>query len=399
MILHRSMSAIAAHLLRKYPILTITGPKQSGKSTFAKMLKPDFDYVNLEDVDNRRFAQKDPKGFLQRYPKNCIIDEVQNVPELLSQLQVQVDTAGKNGIYILTGSQNLQLSSKISQSLSGRTALCTLLPFSMDELNTKKPVGRAGKVSNSTIKGWEDLCWKGMYPRLHHQKIKPSLFYPDYITTYIERDTRQLMNVKDLTLFRSFLSMCAGRTGQILNLQDIGNSLGIDAKTVKQWLGMLQTNYIIYLLPPFHNNFSKRIIKAPKLYFYDTGIASFLLNIRSQADFQHHFAKGALYENFIINELMKNCYNKRVQPNFYYFRDSNGNEVDLLIDQSNFMYAAEIKSSRTMNDSFFKGLNYFTALSRQKKVKSICIYGGEDAYTYKGHLVTGWNGLDGIIIK
>ena len=183
MILHRSMSAIAAHLLKKYPILTITGPRQSGKSTFAKMLKPDFDYVNLEDVDYRRFAQKDPKGFLQRYPKNCIIDEVQNVPELLSQLQVQVDAAGKNGMYILTGSQNLQLSSKISQSLSGRTALCTLLPFSMDELNTKKPVRRGRKTTS-----WEELCWKGMYPRLHHQKIKPSLFYPDYITTYIERD-------------------------------------------------------------------------------------------------------------------------------------------------------------------------------------------------------------------
>lgn len=385
--IQREMSSIAALLLRKYPLLTITGPRQSGKSTFAKMLKPGFEYVNLEDIDHRRFATNDPKGFIERYSKNIILDEVQNAPQLLSQLQVHTDAIDKNGMYILTGSQNFQLFEKISQSLAGRTALCTLLPFSMTELNELKKV-----------KSWEEFCWKGMYPRLHHRSIKPELFYPDYITTYIERDTRQIMNIKDLGQFRKFMSLCAGRVGQILNMNDIGNSLGIDNKTVKQWLGVLESCYIIYLLQPFHNNFNKRVIKAPKLYFYDTGIASFLLNIRNTNDLKNHFAKGALYENFIINELMKNCYNKRVQPVFHYFRDSNGNEVDLIIEQSSFTYAVEIKSAKTINDSFFKGLNYYAALSN-KKVKSICIYGGEDQYNYKGHAVMGWKSLDNITVK
>lgn len=386
-ITHRTMAKVAALLLRKYPILTITGPRQSGKSTFAKLLKPGFEYINLEDIDHRRFAINDPKGFIERYPKNIILDEVQNAPELLSQLQVHTDKVGKNGLYILTGSQNFQLFEKISQSLAGRTALCTLLPFSLEELAT------SGK-----IKSWEELCWKGMYPRLHHQKIKPELFYPDYITTYIERDTRQIMNIKDLTLFRRFMSLCAGRTGQILNMNDIGNNLGIDNKTVRQWLSVLESSYIIYLLPPFYNNFSKRVTKTPKLYFYDTGVASYLLNIRSANDLRNHFAKGALFENFIINELMKNCYNSRVQPSFHYFRDSNGNEVDLIIEQSGYTHAIEIKSSKTINDSFFKGLKYYAVLST-KKIKSHCIYGGEEQYVYKGHEVLGWNKLMHISIK
>lgn len=386
-IVHRQMATIAATLLRKYPILTITGPRQSGKSTFAKMLKPNFEYINLEDIDHRRFAINDPKGFIERYSKNVILDEVQNAPELLSQLQVHTDKLGKTGLYILTGSQNFQLFEKISQSLAGRTALCTLLPFSVDELTATK-----------RSKSWEELCWKGLYPRLHQQKIKPDLFYPDYITTYIERDTRQIMNIKDLALFRRFMSLCAGRVGQILNMNEISNNLGVDNKTVRQWLGVLESSYIIYLLQPYYNNFNKRIIKAPKLYFYDTGVASYLLNIRSAADLKNHFAKGALYENFIINELMKNCYNKRVQPRFYYFRDSNGNEVDLLIEQSNFMYAIEIKAGSTINDSFFKGLNYYAALST-KKVKTHCVYGGNGEYIYKGHQVLGWNDLNIIGIK
>lgn len=385
--IQRNMAAVASLLLRKYPILTITGPRQSGKSTFAKMLKPGFEYINLEDIDHRRFASNDPKGFVERYSKNVILDEVQNAPQLLSQLQVHTDAAGKNGMYLLTGSQNFQLFKKISQSLAGRTALCTLLPFAMNEVKEMK-----------IPKSWEELCWKGMYPRLHHRSIKPDLFYPDYITTYIERDTRQIMNIKDLGLFRKFMSLCAGRTGQILNMQDIGNSLGIDNKTVKQWLGVLESSYIIYLLQPFHNSFNKRVIKTPKLYFYDTGIASYLLNIRNENDLKNHFAKGALYENFVINELMKNCHNKRVQPSFHYFRDSNGNEVDLLIEQAGFTYAVEIKSAKTFNDNFFKGLNYYSSLSN-KKIKSICIYGGDDQYKYKDMQVLGWKSFDSIIVK
>ena len=205
------------------------------------------------------------------------------------------------------------------------------------------------------------------------------------------------MNIKDLGQFRKFMSLCAGRVGQMLNMQDIGNSLGVDNKTVKQWLGLLESSYIIYLLQPFHNSFNKRVLKTPKLYFYDTGVASFLLNIRNANDLKTHYSKGALYENFVINELMKNCYNKRVQPNFHFFRDSNGNEVDLIIEQAAFTYSVEIRSAKTINDSFFKGLKYYSALSK-KKVKTICVYGGTDQYVNKGYQVTGWNGLEVISI-
>ena len=204
-------------------------------------------------------------------------------------------------------------------------------------------------------------------------------FYPDYITTYIERDTRQIMNIKDLALFRRFMSICAGRTGQILNMNELSNSIGIDNKTVRQWLSVLESSYIIYLLQPFYNNFNKRIIKAPKLYFYDTGVAAYLLNIRSATDLKNHFAKGALFENFIINELMKNCYNNKVQPSFHYFRDSNGNEVDLLVEQAGYTYAIEIKAAKTINESFFKGLNFYSALST-KEVKTSVSYTHLDVY-------------------
>jgi len=386
-IITREMTGIAGKLLKKYPLLTITGPRQSGKSTFAKMLQPTFEYVNLEDIDLRRFAINDPKGFIERYAKNVILDEVQNAPELLSQLQVHTDKVGKTGMYILTGSQNFQLFEKISQSLAGRTALCTLLPFSIAELSTRK------KISD-----WETICWKGLYPRLHNQIIKPDLFYPDYITTYIERDTRQLMNIKDLNQFRRFMSLCAGRIGQQLNMNDIGNNLGVDNKTVRKWLSVLESSYIIYLLPPFHNNYNKRILKTPKLYFYDTGIAAYLLNIRSASDLKNHFAKGPIFENFIINELMKNCTNRRIQPHFYYFRDSNGNEVDLLIDQAGFTYAIEIKSAKTVHESFFKGLNYFSTTS-DRKIKRFCIYGGAENYKYKNNDVLSWANLDKITIQ
>lgn len=383
----RKMEKAASLLLKKYPILTITGPRQSGKSTFAKMLKPGFEYINLEDIDHRHFATNDPKGFIEKYSGSVIFDEVQNAPPLLSQLQVHTDAAAKNGMYILTGSQNFQLFEKISQSLAGRTALCTLLPFSIPEL-----------LPGKKIKTWEELCWKGMYPRLHRQNIRPELFYPDYITTYIERDTRQIMNIKDLGMFRRFMGLCAGRTGQVLNMNDIANSLGVDNKTVKQWLSVLESSYIIYLLPPYHASFNKRVIKTPKLYFYDTGVAAFLLGIRNANDLRNHFAKGALYENFIITELMKNCYNNRVKPDFYYFRDSNGNEVDLLIEQASYTYAVEIKSGKTIADSFFKGLNYYKSLS-SKKIKTTCVYGGNEHYNYKDHEVIDWQHLDNIIIK
>lgn len=386
-VIHRELSTIAAHLLRKYPLITINGPRQSGKSTFAKLLKPDFQYINLEDIDHRRFAINDPKGFIEKYNHHIILDEVQNAPQLLSQLQVHTDAVGKNGMYILTGSQNFQLFEKISQSLAGRTALCTLLPFSLNELAEKKLPAK-----------WESLCWKGMYPRLHHQNIKPEIFYPDYITTYIERDTRQIMNIKDLGLFRRFMSLCAGRAGQVLNMNDLSNNLGVDNKTVKQWLTVLESSYIIYLLPPYYQNFNKRVLKTPKLYFYDTGIAAYLLGIRSASDLENHFAKGALFENFIITELMKNCYNKSVQPNFYYFRDSNGNEVDLVMEQAGYLQAIEIKSAKTINDSFFKGLQYFISLST-KRVKTTCVYGGTDHYTFKGHAVENWKTLADINLK
>jgi uncharacterized protein len=362
--IERQLFNKAKQLLSKFPIVAVTGPRQSGKTTCAQLLCPNYKYVNLELPDERQFAREDPKGFLNTYKDGVIIDEAQYVPELFSYLQAVTDQRKNNGEYLLTGSQNFLLSHHIAQSLAGRVALLTLLPFSFTELN----------ASDYKPNSWMDYLYKGGYPRVYGQQIEPIDFYPNYLQTYVERDVRQMLNVQDLATFQKFIQLLAGRIGQLLNQNNLANELGLTNKTIESWISVLEASFIVFRLQPYHNNFNKRLIKTPKLYFYDTGLASYLLGMRQAADIHIHFAQGALFENLVINEFMKDGLNKGERLQYYFWRDSSQREIDLIIDKGLNRNAYEIKMSQTINADFFKTLNYYKGLDPQAKLN--LIYGG-----------------------
>lgn len=361
----RQLAAKASELLQKYPIISITGPRQSGKTTLARMLKPNYRYVSLESLSEREFARQDPKGFLETYQNGVILDEVQYVPELFSYLQVLTDQRQRNGDYILTGSQNFLMMEQITQSLAGRVAVFNLLPFSWGEL----------QGTPYQPKGWEDYLVGGAYPRKLVQAIQPADFYDSYLQTYVERDVRQVKNILNLGLFQRFIQLLAGRIGQLFNQSSLAVELGIDNKTVNAWLTVLETSFIAYRLQPYYQNFSKRIVKTPKVYFYDTGLAAYLLGIRSVEDLTVHFARGPLFENLIMNELTKNWLNRGIRPPFYFWSDQSSHEVDLLIDQGTRLTAVEIKSGRTIQSDFFRGLQFFQSLA--PTAEAVLVYGGD----------------------
>ncbi|AYQ36607.1 ATP-binding protein [Runella sp. SP2] len=374
----RALTHKAQLLLTKFPMVSISGPRQSGKTTFSKLFAPDYQYVNVELLDNRALAQNDPRSFLERYQNRVILDEVQNVPDLFSYLQVFTDERNRTGEYVLTGSQNFLLMQKISQSLAGRVALLTLLPFSYFELPEKLPI--------------DEFIFKGGYPRLIQNQISPNDFFPTYIQTYIERDVRQLIQVQNLSLFQNFLYLMAGRAGQVFNASSIANDLGINSQTVEAWTSVLEASYILFRLPPYYKNFNKRITKAPKVYFYDTGLLCYLLGIRSEADIQLHFAKGSIFENLVILEVMKMHYNQGHRPQLYYWRDSNQNEVDLLIQDGLKLHAVEIKAGKTINGEFFKGLTYFKKIVPDAQLH--LVYGGDEYQKRSEATVLGMNHLE-----
>jgi uncharacterized protein len=381
----RKLLGVAEARLQKYPLLAITGPRQSGKTTFCKMLRPDYQYLNLELPDLRDFATRDPHLFLQTYRGGVILDEVQQVPELFSYLQYYTDERQLPGEYILSGSQNFLLLEKITQSLAGRIAIFHLLPFSLEELN------HTPYQKNS----WESYLLQGFYPRTYKSDIPSADFYPDYIQTYCERDVRQILQVTNLSLFQSFMRLCAGRVGQLVNINQLGAELGIDQRTVKAWLSILEASFIIYLLQPYHKNFEKRIVKSPKLYFYDTGLAAYLLGLRNEDDLLTHFARGALFENFTINELLKNQWNQGLKPGFYFWRDSNTNEIDLLIESGLSLDIIEIKSGKTIKPDFFKNIEKFNLL-QVGPAKNWLVYGGDEAQFRSTGQVVPWSGLGAI---
>ncbi len=354
----------ASDLLAKFPFLAITGPRQSGKTTFAKKLRSDYIYVNLELPHERDYAKRDPLGFLRTYQNGVILDEVQWVPELFSYLQVVTDERNRVGEYILTGSQNFLLSNQISQSLAGRVAILNLLPFSLKEIS-----------HISADMPWEELVLNGGYPRKYLFEIAPQDFYPNYIQTYIERDLRQLLNVKDLGSFQKFMQLLAGRAGQLFNQSNFSNELGIDQKTVNSWLSVLETSFIAFRIPSYFKNFNKRVLKTPKVYFYDTGVLCSLLGIRKVVDLKVHFARGAIFENFVVLEILKLELNAGNMPSLYFWRDSNQNEVDLLKEKGGKLTAIEIKSSETFHDDFLKGLRYFEKIAPSTDLK--LIYAGD----------------------
>ncbi len=363
----RNITHAILKLAKKYPAIGIVGPRQSGKTTLVQNIFPDKPYALLEDPDTREFAQKDPRGFLGQYPDGLIIDEIQRVPELFSYLQGIIDRESKPGRFILTGSQHFLMMENISQSLAGRIALFKLLPFSLPELFPDK-------ISKDN---YEPLMFKGFYPRIHDIKLNPTEWYSNYIQTYIERDIRQLKNVHNLSVFHTFLKMCASRTGSLLNLSSIGNDCGISYNTVKGWLSILEASFIIYLLPPHYKNFNKRLVKMPKLYFYDTGLVNYLLGIRTIEQLSTHALKGSIFESLIISELIKYQYSKGVEPEFYFWRDKTGHEIDCLFSKKGNLFPLEIKSGKTISDDFYNHLKYWNKLSGNSPKQSIIIYGGE----------------------
>ena len=380
----RQLTERASELLQKYPIITITGPRQSGKTTLAKLLRPDFRYVSLESLSERDFARQDPKGFLETYQNGVILDEVQYVPELFSYLQLLTDDRQRTGEYILTGSQNFLMMEQITQSLAGRVAVFNLLPLSWQELQGTEyqPVS------------WEEYLVSGSYPRKIVQDIDAIGFYDSYLQTYIERDVRQVKNILNLSLFQRFIQLLAGRIGQLFNQQSLAVELGVDNKTVNAWLSVLETSFIAYRLPPYYQNFSKRIVKTPKVYFYDTGLAAYLLGIRSVDDLAVHFARGPLFENLVINELTKNWSNRGQRPPFYFWSDQSNHEVDLLIDRGTRLTAVEIKSGRTIQPDFFRGLQYFQKLAPESE--RVLVYGGDESQQRTGVRVLGVNELENL---
>ncbi|HEY3370351.1 MAG TPA: ATP-binding protein [Prolixibacteraceae bacterium] len=350
-----------------FPVVTITGPRQSGKTTLLKNIFPDKKYISLEDPDTRQLAISDPRSFLNQSDTGLIIDEIQRVPDLVSYIQGIVDKLKKPGYFILSGSQQFELSQTISQSLAGRTAILRLLPFSIHEVQVVSP--------DTTV---DELIFKGFYPRIYNQPmVNPSRYYNSYLETYIERDLRQLINVKDLRQFELFVRLCAGRVGQIFVASNLANEVGVTVPTIQSWLSILQASYIVYLLQPFHANINKRLTKSPKIYFYDVGLATFLAGINEAYQLATSPLKGPLFENLVVMELLKNKYNHFKQYQLYHYRDSNNNEVDLIVDHFTHLDAIEIKSSQTFDKSFTKGLNHIREVLPQKIRNTTVCYSGE----------------------
>lgn len=379
----RELQNTIVEMAKKMPVISITGPRQSGKTTLAKICFPDYDYYNLENPSVLERAKIDPQSFLTNHSKGIIIDEVQLFPELFSYIQAISDENKIDGEFILTGSQNFLLFQKIAQSLAGRVYITHLLPLSISEL----------KVSNYWLDNSNYYLYNGFYPRMHEKNIQPDFYFPSYIQTYVERDVRQIVNISNTAIFQKFMKIVAGRVGQLVNFNSIANEIGVDQKTIKSWFSILETSFIVFFLQPHHKNFNKRVVKTPKLYFYDTGLVSNLLGIQDQNSIDIHWAKGALFENLVILELIKKKLNKGLQPQFYFWRDNIGNEIDCVEDKGNELYSFEIKSSKTIQKDFFKGLNYFNKISENSIKSSSLIYGGDESYPLGDHNVVSWKDL------
>lgn len=350
-------------LARQFRAVAIIGPRQSGKTTLARRLFADKAYVSLENPDQLRFALEDPRGFLAQYTEGAILDEVQRAPELLSYLQQHLDEDARKGRFILTGSNNFLLTEKIAQTLAGRAAYLDLLPFSLAE----RPKGSS----------LEMLMFQGGYPAVCLGDASASDWFSAYVRTYVERDVRQLKNIDNLLAFDKMLRLCAGRIGQLVNYSNLAVEVGVDHKTIQSWLGILQASYVIFLLPPYHANFNERVVKTPKLYFYDTGLASFLLQIPSPAALIQHAYRGALFENFILTELLKNRYHTGLRSNLYFWRSADGHEVDVVIDRGDRTWPIEIKSGQTFHPDFLKNIRYWEQLTGQPG--GTVFYAGEPA--------------------
>lgn len=371
-------------LAKGFPIVGITGPRQAGKTTLARDQFAGKPYASLENPDNLDFAQTDPRGFLAQFPEGAVLDEVQRCPSLFSWLQGLVDEAQIMGQFVLTGSQQFGFRAEISQTLAGRIGLLHLLPFSLGEL----------KIHGNALPELDVLLHKGLYPPVYDRALLPSDWYGAYVQTYLERDVQQLIRVRDLNQFRIFLRLCAGRTGQLVNLSNIGNDGGVSYNTVKEWLSVLDASYITFQLPPHFRNFSKRLVKSPKLYFYDTGLLCWLLGIRDADQLRVNPLRGAIFENFVISEIMKTSFARGEPPNLYFWRDHVGLEVDLIRDKGQTLWPVEIKSGQTIATDFFKNLNKWVGLAGASAGQPCLVYGGDKDQARSQCRILSWRNVD-----
>lgn len=378
--IERAILEIVMDMAAKFPVVTLTGPRQCGKSTLLKSCFAEYKYISLEDPDVRQIAENDPRGFLRACGSKCIIDEAQRVPDLFSYLQTIVDSRDECGQFILSGSHNFLLMERISQSLAGRTSVLKLFPFSVAELR------EAGKLPNDL----DEFLLKGCYPRLYDKKLKAKEYFTSYLQTYVERDVRLLRNITDMAAFKRFLKLCASRVGSVMNVTSLAKDAGISVITANSWISILEASFILYTLPPYYKNFSKRIIKSPKIYFCDTGLLCNLLNIFNKEQLQSSDLRGAIFENFVVTEYMKSAVFKGDEPQLYFWRDTNQNEVDLLCETDGKLSAIEIKSGETKNQKFYDGLKKFATIADIPLSDTRVVYGGADSYNGENQKFISW---------
>jgi predicted AAA+ superfamily ATPase len=383
----RDAAKTLSRLAKGFPIVAITGPRQAGKTTLAKAVFGDKPYITLENPDEREFAQNDPKRFLARFSQGAILDEIQRCPELLSWLQGWVDERGLMGDFVLTGSAQLDLVAGITQTLAGRVARVELLPLSASEL----------ALANALPNTLTQMLFQGGYPALYSRAVTPQDWFNNYMATYVERDVRQLINVRELGQFQTFVKMCAARTGQLLNLSALGADCGISAVTAKQWLTVLEASYIVALLRPHHNNFGKRLVKTPKLYFLDSGLAAWLLGIRDAQTLETHASRGALFETWVFSELYKQSLNAGQTPALHFWRDSTGNEIDLIDETAQGLRPIEIKSGATYAKDWAAGLRKWQDLAKTEGLQPAIVYGGDLSFEREDLKVWGWKDVARLI--
>jgi predicted AAA+ superfamily ATPase len=367
----RQATATLERLAAGYPLVAITGPRQSGKTTLAREVFRHLPYVSLEDLDERAFADSDPRGFLARFGDGAVLDEVQRCPALFSFLQTRVDEDRRNGLFVLTGSQQFGLLSNVTQTLAGRIAMVALLPFNLGEL-------QAADRAPATL---EALLFQGLYPPIYDRGLDATIWYKNYVATYVERDVRQLVQVRDLSTFQRFVRMCAARTAQLVNRSSLANDCGITHNTAASWLSVLEASYLLHLLPPYHANFGKRLVKTPKLYFYDTGLAAWLLGIQNAEQLAIHPQRGALFESWVVAELLKMRFAQGLGSNLFFWRDRSGHEVDVLVEQGSVLTPIEIKSGRTVASDFLNGIDDWRRISGQTDGEAWLVFGGDREQT------------------
>jgi uncharacterized protein len=398
-VIQRALEPVLRRAAKQYPIVTLTGPRQSGKTTLARATFPNHAYASLEDPDQRAFAIADPRGFLGQFRGPVILDEAQRAPDLFSYIQTAVDRDAANGRYVLTGSQSFLLMQNVSQSLAGRAAILHLLPFAGSELQGRPPLSlkTLGRATPSHVAAkmpdLMDVLFTGFYPAIHDRGLAPQDWLANYYRTYVERDVRELLNVGDLEAFGRFIRLCAGRNGQLLNLSSLATDCGISQPTARRWISVLEASFLVLLLRPHHRNFRKRLVKSPKLYFLDTGLLAYLLRIRSPDELRTHSSRGAIFESLVVSELAKNAIHRGEEPNLTFWRDSVGHEVDVILDRGAELVPVEIKSGETLAEDAFAGLRYWLDLAETPDAPAAVIYGGGDSFRRSGVVATSWADL------